>query len=303
MKNIKEKEITNNKLIKNPGDKYRLMSSDFFNRPDKGDHGIKARQIHLQQQVFLHSHEHYEMEYILEGEMVNSINGTKIVMRPGDFYLLSTNDYHEVIPRRGGVHKLSMFFYLPATDGSVRQFLESSRCPVVGTIPEVDRPAFESLIRQIYETENYRVFDHTDTVSLSALLALHIAYRSNPYSPDGKKLTTGYMQTALQYILSHYNEPLTLDSVAKILGLSSNYFCRLFASQMKISFLDYLSDVRVQKAKNLLIFDSQKSIMQIALEVGFESYSSFYRCFSRIVGVSPKEFRKQKASIDPDKLI
>ncbi|MBR4874104.1 MAG: helix-turn-helix domain-containing protein [Clostridia bacterium] len=294
MNEIREKEIKSNKLIKNPGDKHSLMTSDFFNRPDKGAHGIKGRQIHLTKQVFLHSHEHYEMEYILEGEMVNYINGTKVVMKPGDFYLLGTNDYHEVIPRNNSVHKLSMFFYLPATDSAVKQFLESSRCPIVGTIPEIDRPAFEALFRQVYETENYRVFEHTDSVSLAALLALHIAYRSNPSFPGGKKPSTGYIQTALRYILSHYQEPLTLDSVAKFLGLSPTYFCRLFASQMEVSFLDYLSDVRIQKAKSLLIFDPQKSITQIALEVGFESYSSFYRCFLNIIGVSPKEFRSQK---------
>ena len=294
MNEIKEKQIKDNKVIKNPGDKQSILTSDFFNRPDKGDHGIKARQIHLTKPVYLHSHEHYEFEYILEGGMINCINGTRIIMEPGEFYLLSPNDYHEVTPKKDGVHKLSMFFYLPATDSAIKQFLESNTCPVVGTIPEVDRPMFEALFRQIYETENYRVFEHTDTVSLSALLALHIAYRSAPYSPAGKKMSTDYIQTALRYILSHYQEPLSLDSVSKILGLTPSYFCNLFSSQMKVSFLDYLADVRIQKATNLLIFEPRKSITQIALEVGFDSYSSFYRYFLRIVGVSPKEFRKQR---------
>lgn len=294
MKEIKEKQIKNNKILKNPGDKRTLLTSDFFNLPDKGDHGIKARQVYLTKPVYLHSHEHYEFEYVLEGGMLNCINGTRIIMEPGEFYLLSPNDYHEITPKKDGVHKLSMFFYLPATDSAVRQFLESNPCPVVGTIPEIDRPAFESLFRQIYQTENYRVSENTDTVSLSALLALHIAYRSNPYSPDRKKVSTGYMQTALRYILEHYQEPLSLDSVSKVLGLTPTYFCYLFSSQMKISFLDYLADIRIQKAKSLLLFDSQKSITQIALNVGFESYSSFYRYFLRIVGVSPKEFRERQ---------
>ena len=70
-----------NKLIKNPGEKRPMMTSSFFNRPDKGAHGIKAREVYLDRQVFTHGHEHYELEYILEGEMVNVINGTKIVMK------------------------------------------------------------------------------------------------------------------------------------------------------------------------------------------------------------------------------
>ena len=282
-----------NIYIKNPGEKKSLMTSDFFKLPNKGAHGIKGRYLHLQEKVPIHSHEHYEFEYIVRGEMENNINGVSISMQPGDFYLIGTNDYHEVIPKEGGVVKLSLFFYLPATDVNVRQLLESNRCPIVGTIPEEDRAVFEGLIRQVYSSENYQIFEYTDTVSLSALLALHIAYRSAPYSPDGKKLSSGYMQTALHYILAHYNEPITLQSVSKILNLSPNYFCRLFTTQMKTSFHEYLIDVRIQKAKNLLIFYPKKSITQIALEVGYESYSGFYRCFADNVGLSPKEFRQQ----------
>ena len=219
-------------------------------------------------------------------------------MEPGDFYLLSSNDYHRIHLSSHKVTLLSIFFHLPETDSEITSLLKSNPCPVVGTIPPEDRLLFEQLIKQIYEAENFSLDDDNDTISLSALLALHIAYRSKPNPLSDNKLTDNYLQRALHYILAHYNEPLTLDLVAKEIGLSYNYFCSMFSSQVGCSFLEYLNNLRVQKAQNMLIYDHQKSVTGIALEVGFGSYSNFYRSFLRTVGLSPKDYRAQKNKVE-----
>ena len=281
-------------FIKTIDQKEPMLTCKHTNTAGKWSHGIMARQKDWNRNFPLHSHEFYELEYVLSGNMSTVIDGVEFQMKPGDFYVLGPTDYHRLIVPPSGVVLLGLFFYHPVVDNEIVRFLESNPCPVIGTIPEQDREAFESLIRQIYGTENRPLTDQLDSITMASLLAMHIAYRSNPNPPYGGKRTDGYLQNAFHYILAHYNEPLTLKDVATAVGLSSGYFCRLFSEQTGGPFHDYLARVRIRKAQNMLLYETQKSVTDIAFDVGFGSYSNFYRTFMRITGISPRDYQNQE---------
>jgi AraC-like DNA-binding protein/ligand-binding sensor protein len=93
-------------------------------------------------------------------------------------------------------------------------------------------------------------------------------------------------------IEARHSEDLALDEVAKALNMSAFYFCKCFKKATGLTFTDYLSRVRVEKVKNLLL-NPHKRVSEAAFEAGFQSLSQFNRVFRRITGQSPKAYREQ----------
>ena len=84
-----------------------------------------------------------------------------------------------------------------------------------------------------------------------------------------------------------------LGALADKLGYSTVYMTSLFKKTMGESFMQYLLDYRIEKAKELLV-TTDKKIEQVASEVGFGTYNNFARAFRKKTGVSPREYRKNK---------
>jgi AraC-like DNA-binding protein len=97
---------------------------------------------------------------------------------------------------------------------------------------------------------------------------------------------------ARAYIYEHQTEDLSLGQVAKAVNASSFYFCKLFKKSTGINFIDYISNLRIEKAKNLLL-NPDCLVSEIAFEVGFQSLTHFNRVFKKLTGVSPSQYRAQ----------
>ncbi|WP_066195316.1 MULTISPECIES: response regulator transcription factor [Gracilibacillus] len=102
----------------------------------------------------------------------------------------------------------------------------------------------------------------------------------------------GVLHQAKEYIQLHYNKQLTLEEVADEIGLSSYYFSRLFKEQAGISFIEYLTSLRMEKAKEWLL-DPRYSLKEIALTVGYKDPNYFSRVFKKTTQYSPSDYRKQ----------
>jgi AraC-like DNA-binding protein len=97
---------------------------------------------------------------------------------------------------------------------------------------------------------------------------------------------------ARQYIAANSDEEISLAEVAKEARMSTFYFCKMFKKITGVNFAHYVSGVRVEKAKNLLL-NANYRISEIGYEVGFQSLTHFNRVFRSIAGQSPTEYRKQ----------
>lgn len=120
-----------------------------------------------------------------------------------------------------------------------------------------------------------------------------LASGRNAILMGGGKAPTRSTQAALLYIAQHYARPLTLDDVARVCGLSPGEFCRRFQSENGIGFKQYLLNVRMQRAEELLAHTT-KSIIDIAHATGFGSHSHFTRSFRERRGVTPTVWRTQQ---------
>ena len=99
------------------------------------------------------------------------------------------------------------------------------------------------------------------------------------------------LKRAIEFIDQHYGSDLGLVRVAREAFLSPSRFSHLFKSEMGLPFIEYLTKVRMQKARAILK-NSEKSIAQVALEVGYQDQSYFTKVFKKSEGMSPKSFSK-----------
>ena len=92
-------------------------------------------------------------------------------------------------------------------------------------------------------------------------------------------------------IKEHYTENITLTGLAEKYSISVSYLSELLKEHLQLSFSEYISSKRIQKAKELLADDSL-SIEQIADQTGYNDYFYFTKVFKKNTGISPSKYRK-----------
>ena len=94
-------------------------------------------------------------------------------------------------------------------------------------------------------------------------------------------------------MLENYgDEELTVEKVSSILHVSPNYFSTLFKKEMQVSFISYLTEIRMKKAVEFLDMTDDKSYM-IAEKVGYSDPNYFSHVFKKHFGVSPQKYRRR----------
>jgi AraC-like DNA-binding protein/ligand-binding sensor protein len=99
------------------------------------------------------------------------------------------------------------------------------------------------------------------------------------------------IRKAKQFIDERKGDDISMSDVAKVVNVSTFYFCKMFKKTTGLTFTEYLSQVRISKAKNLLL-NPHMRVSEIAYEIGYQSLTHFNRTFHRIVGQSPTAYRK-----------
>jgi AraC-like DNA-binding protein len=100
------------------------------------------------------------------------------------------------------------------------------------------------------------------------------------------------LKTVVEYIQANCGRQIRLKELADLVSMSEAYFCRFFKEITTKSPMDYINQFRVQKAAGLLK-DSDKKIMEIALDVGFNNLSYFIGVFRHYFGCTPSAYRKR----------
>ena len=122
------------------------------------------------------------------------------------------------------------------------------------------------------------------------LLDRAIVLRDRENENQGKRV----LKKGLEYIEEHFSEDfLSLNSVAGAIGVSGNYFSSVFSQEMQMTFIEYVTKKRMEKAKKLLR-QTEKHSGEIAAEVGYKDSHYFSFVFKKTVGCTPREYRNGK---------
>ncbi|ACT00017.1 response regulator [Paenibacillus sp. JDR-2] len=105
--------------------------------------------------------------------------------------------------------------------------------------------------------------------------------------------TINVMDKAKQYIGLHFTEELSLEETAEHVHLNPHYFSKVFKQQVGATFIDYLTGLRIEKAKQLISSADELALKEVCFEVGYKDPNYFSRVFKRVTGLTPTEYRSQ----------
>ncbi|GHU65797.1 response regulator transcription factor [Clostridia bacterium] len=108
---------------------------------------------------------------------------------------------------------------------------------------------------------------------------------------DRKDLSHALMRIT-KYIHANYVKSVSLTQLAIHSGLSENYICILFRKELGITFLDYVYELRIRRAIELLLTEPERTIQDISRTVGYSNERQFFRVFHDRLGMSPQQFRR-----------
>lgn len=147
-------------------------------------------------------------------------------------------------------------------------------------------------VTQAYQaTRVMRRQQYDSAVRLLEFFAKQLSLVANQIALQEQAVEPPQVAKARQFIHEHSNEEISLADVARYAAISPFYLCKKFKQVTGLHFTDYLSRVRIEKAKELLRNPNNR-ISEVAYQTGFQSLSHFNRCFKRITGESPTTLRE-----------
>lgn len=193
-----------------------------------------------------------------------------------------------LIPIRSGERTfayLSTGEVFTAAPGEVPEALEE--CFDDLSLSAKDRKTFEKSWRseRVMTKEQYE-----GTITLLAAFALQVSDLLNRLLIEESNAEPEVVMKAKRYVNAHIEDKISLESVAKHVGVSPYYFCKVFKQSAGMTLTEFVNRRRIEWAKRRLL-NPQARVTEVAFDVGFQSISQFNRSFLKYVGQSPTRYR------------
>jgi Response regulator containing CheY-like receiver domain and AraC-type DNA-binding domain len=189
-----------------------------------------------------------------------------------------------------------IFNYVKGLDNCCRDYVRNFYWNTISSVNSIrlsiqtadgDRKMIDRQLTGVYGLmEKCQSVDELDSMLESA--ALSVVQKVNLYNNKNMKLI---LRKAVEYLQQHYQEQVTLNEVAEEVFVSTYYISRLFKKETGINFVDYLNEIRIEKAK-ILLKDVRFKTYEVAESVGIPDAHYFSRLFKKHVGITPSEFRE-----------
>jgi len=240
-----------------------------------------------------HIHQFWEIILVREGELTVEADDFRGVAKAGDIVLISPFRVHSYESQGYVDIWLSVFsdsFVSDFKDASILYY--TSKTPIF-TPNEKLLAYFKS---RLVDTGEQFIYDNLPLFRRmkAALFAIYEQYTTNlPTVTSGKSgLASTPVLALMLYLSEHFTEDLTLDTVSKAIGYNPEYISHCLTDIEGINFRYILNSFRVDFAKKLL-YSTDKTIPDIAVEAGFSCERSFHRVFSSMTGKTPAKYRKE----------
>lgn len=237
-----------------------------------------------------HYHDHFELEIILSGSGSQVFNNQTFTLNKGDIYVCRPLDVHQI--DSNGITIRNVKIKESAMQQWILKRLYAFKNPVVYHLSEEQFNFFLRFFDLIQDELSGNAPHALETVSILAELIYTYFFRLD--NDETNKEETSSINRVI-YFLQHDNrfvQKVTLQEIADYVGYSKFYTSTMFHKAYGITIQQYIVNLRIEYAKKL-INKTDYSITEIALECGFSSSSNFYSQFTKLIGVSPLQYKKQ----------
>ncbi|MCR9170880.1 MAG: AraC family transcriptional regulator [bacterium] len=249
----------------------------------------------------LHQHEEIQVSLILAGEGELIVGDTVNFFRPNDIFIIGSNVPHlfrNNLVKEESAHMLTLFF-TTASFGST--FFETPELLVLQPLLRKSesgirimehKDAIKTLFLAVGDQSAFeRFMTFLEIMKLSAdseteVLSSFVSQKV--YSDDeGER-----MSKVMNYALTHFREPISLQEVSDLANMTPNAFCRYFKRRTRKTFFQFLLEIRIDAAARQLKNQPDLSVVAVSEASGFTNLSNFNRKFRALKGMTPREFRQ-----------
>lgn len=227
-----------------------------------------------------HIHDHFELEFVVEGNGICTVDGVAHVYDKNTLSLLSPMHVHSL--SASNIELFSILFgsadiILPVWDYRIPLFVKLS-----------DHDA--AFVYQLLD-EMLSVYKQNQTYA--KLLFNCVLEKIVHIGGVPNNAASSPINNAVIYLLENFRKEITLEKTAKLFGLSACYLSDLFAKQIGMNFKEYLDSLRFSYACSLLN-TSDLPVKEVCVESGFSDYANFTRRFKQKYNTTPREYRRTK---------
>ena len=249
-----------------------------------------------------HRHQELELNLIFEGAMTYLFGGSTFALSKGQVALFWATTPHRLIICEADTNfgwitlPLANFLRYGLPESLVLSVLQSK--PVTATFSDLDRMLFNRWLEDAQHTDaQHTDAQHIDEASQTILeleleaLLRRVARKKTDLEVKQRPVTHSKSAQIAQYISEHYQEPLSLETIATAVALNPSYAATLFKASFGMTIHAYLNQYRVAHAQRLLV-TTDMPILELAFDAGFGSSSQFYAAFAKACAKTPGAYRR-----------
>jgi len=260
-----------------------LLRIDWFKYCERGSDYHTESHIH---------HLHHQWYHCVRGNVIGRVDGKDFVLASGQSMLFAPGASREYrAGRRPPAYFVTTFETTPVLD------LTSIYSQVLQLSPMLE-PDMQTLV-----DEARRPREDCGVLVPALLLRLLIGFKRLRADEDAgtatalSSLTRGYNHEVVDrvelFMRQNFHQPITREDIAAHLSISPGHMARLFRSVTGMTLVNRITQIRIEASKNLLL-NSTLTVSQIALEVGYGSFSHFSKTFKDLEKVSPGDYRRAR---------
>jgi AraC-like DNA-binding protein len=251
-------------------------------------------------EVSWHQHIEYELILFTEGEGRAFIGNYIGEFETGDIFFLGSNLPHTF--QKAQNELITSAVVVQFTDHFWgNDFMELPECKSLKKLFETAAQGLK-LKNSLADRLNSLIRELEQLQGLSRIIRLCECLQLIAASPDYETISTqevktfqarnrGRIDKIFQYTIDNFTEPISLADVAGTAGMSIPAFCSYFKKSTKKTYIDFLNEIRIGHACKLLI-DTQKSVLEICYESGFNTLANFNKQFLKMKKLTPTGYRR-----------
>jgi len=232
---------------------------------------------------------HYQWIQVVKGSGEITINGETLLVGENQGILLFPDVPHEY-------HAIDFPWivnWFTFNGFHIEEFLKQIHITNTNVYSVVQTAIFTSKIQKAL-----KILSSTDSMKgLEASALVYdflISFLKYAHLANGDSVSTLHsrLNPVFEYIDKYYFQPITIEELAEVIGVTPQYLCLLFKKIIKQRPIEYLNNVRINKSKDILLKNPNLKIDEITIRSGYESSSYFCSIFRKIEGISPGKFRE-----------
>jgi AraC-like DNA-binding protein len=243
----------------------------------------------------LHAHEHFQICYVTNGACLHHVKEQAYLLVKGDMFAIPPFVPHRLEPYHEEKVDIVQIDFMPIVVNDDEMLREAPFFPKF-SISSGNQAQIQGLITNMKEEHARRETGYEQLIKADLIRLLVTIFRetSKLHAPVSinESPSRRLFYEAVAYIEEHYAEELHLNELAQRAAMSPTYFSYMFKVLKGQPFVQYVNEIRIRKALDLLRL-TEKSVMEICMETGFNNMSHFNRMFKKATGTSPLKYRQQ----------